>query len=96
MKTWRKPKEFVCPICEKDFNKERKMYQHMKDKHSDIHYVWIKRTVEPVEPINEQQFIFFDETSSFNKEEWDKLKEHNNFIFSNAYKGKLKITGESK
>ncbi len=36
MNTWRKSKEFVCPYCEKDFDKERMLKSHIKDKHKDI------------------------------------------------------------
>lgn len=32
-KTWRKSREFVCPHCEKDFDKERKLLSHVKDAH---------------------------------------------------------------
>ena len=30
----RKPKEFVCPFCNADFDKKRQFKQHVKDKHS--------------------------------------------------------------
>lgn len=32
-KTWRKSKEFVCPHCGKDFDKERRLKGHVKDAH---------------------------------------------------------------
>jgi hypothetical protein len=33
MKTWRKPKEFVCDVCKADFDKESKIKRHMMDAH---------------------------------------------------------------
>jgi hypothetical protein len=32
-KTWRKSRAFICPHCEKDFDKERKLLSHIKDAH---------------------------------------------------------------
>lgn len=31
----RKPKEFVCPFCNADFDKKRQFKQHVKDKHPE-------------------------------------------------------------
>ena len=31
----RKVKEFVCPYCKADFDKERQMKAHVKDKHGE-------------------------------------------------------------
>ena len=35
MKSWRKAKDFKCPYCPKDFDKERQLKQHIKDAHKE-------------------------------------------------------------
>lgn len=34
MSSWRKAKPFKCPLCKKDFDKERQLKQHLKDVHN--------------------------------------------------------------
>lgn len=36
MKSWRKPKPFVCSLCSNDFAKESQLKRHLKDKHNVV------------------------------------------------------------
>ena len=35
MKTWRKSKEFICPICKRDFDKKNQLRNHTRDAHPE-------------------------------------------------------------